>query len=177
MHPDLEDPKWNPGKESRMNIKEVKDLIHEVLQSDISEFELEHTGTRVRLKRGFGRDSAVPTPIPSQSLITSVSIPPASTQKQTAQLTDSADDAESDAFHIITSPIVGTLYSAPSPGSGSFVQVGDHVKEGSVLCIVEAMKLMNEIPSDVDGEIVRIYVENGSPVEFGQKLFAIRPST
>jgi acetyl-CoA carboxylase biotin carboxyl carrier protein len=159
-----------------MNIKEVKDLIHEVLQSDISEFELEHTGTRVRLKRGFGRDSAIPTPIPSQSLTTSIPIPPASIQRLAAQTADSADDSEGDAFHIITSPIVGTVYRAPSPGSEPFVKVGDHVREGTVLCIVEAMKLMNEIPSDADGEIVRIYVENGNPVEFGQKLFAIRPS-
>jgi acetyl-CoA carboxylase biotin carboxyl carrier protein len=159
-----------------MNIKEVKDLIHEVLQSDISEFELEHTGTRVRLKRGFGRDSAIPTPVTSQSLTTSIPIPPASIQRQAAQTADSADDSEGDAFHIITSPIVGTVYCAPSPGSEPFVKVGDHVREGTVLCIVEAMKLMNEIPSDADGEIVRIYVENGNPVEFGQKLFAIRPS-
>ena len=79
-----------------MNIKEVKDLIHEVLQSDISEFELEHTGTRVRLKRGFGRDTAIPAPIPSQSLTTSIPIPPASVQRQAAQTADNAEDSEGD---------------------------------------------------------------------------------
>ena len=78
-------------------------------------------------------------------------------------------------MHYITSPIVGTFYRSPSPGIDPFVNTGDTIEEGRVLCIVEAMKLMNEIPSDIAGEVVRIFVENGHPVEFGQKLFSIRP--
>jgi acetyl-CoA carboxylase biotin carboxyl carrier protein len=76
----------------------------------------------------------------------------------------------------VKSPIVGTFYEAPSPGAPAFVKPGDHVEAGQVLCIVEAMKLMNEIESDASGEIVRIYVENGQPVEYGESLFAIRPA-
>ena len=159
-----------------MNIKEVKDLIHEVLQSDINEFELEHTGTRIRLKRGFGGESTItlhPSPHPISA---SVSTPPAAVPESVAPPVESAGNAEDNNLHIITSPIVGTVYHAPSPGSDPYIQMGDHVREGSVLCLVEAMKLMNEILSDMEGEIVRIYIENGTPVEFGQKLFAIRPS-
>ena len=158
-----------------MNMKEVKELIQEVLQSDISEFELEHTGTRLRLKRGFSKDSAVIPPAYAQ--------PPATVDNYRqdavpeavpAQVKSAAKDRD-DSVHIITSPIVGTFYRAPSPDAEPFVKLGDQVEEGSILCLVEAMKLMNEIPSDVSGEVVAIYVENGLPVEFGQKLFGIRP--
>jgi acetyl-CoA carboxylase biotin carboxyl carrier protein len=157
-----------------MNIKEVKDLIQEVLQSDISEFELEHTGTRVRLKRGFGHTQALVSPASSQSL--SVRYIPAkpNTTEAAIPTDDNSEASEEDATHIITSPIVGTVYRSPSPGAEPYVNVGDLVEEGSILCLVEAMKLMNEIPSDMEGEIVRIYIENGHSVEFGQKLFGIR---
>ena len=158
-----------------MNIKEVKDLIHEVLQSDISEFELEQTGTRIRLKRGFGNEAGSTSSEPSQPDIVSF-VPPQSIAAETATPSpDSTGEAEDSSLHIITSPIVGTFYRAPSPGAEPYVKLGDHVEEGSILCIVEAMKLMNEIPSDVEGEIARVYVEDGHPVEFGQKLFGIRP--
>lgn len=158
-----------------MNIKEVKDLIQEVLQSDIGEFELEHTGTRIRLKRGFGRETAVPS-IPSPHAFSASYAPPqAAVPQPSAPEAESADTADESSFHIITSPIVGTVYRAPSPGSDPYVQLHDQIREGSILCLVEAMKLMNEILSDTEGEIVRIYFENATPVEFGQKLFAIRP--
>jgi acetyl-CoA carboxylase biotin carboxyl carrier protein len=160
-----------------MNIKEVKDLIHEVLQSDINEFELEHTGTRIRLKRGFSGDSTVAMPPSPHPVAASFSTSPATTPEPAALPSESAGNEEEKNLHLITSPIVGTIYRAPSPGSDPYVQLGDRVKEGSVLCIVEAMKLMNEILSDVEGEVVRIYCENATPVEFGQKLFAIRRSS
>ena len=158
-----------------MNVKEVKDLIQAVLQSDISEFELEHTGTRLKLKRGFGRDSGFASPALSPPAGVSFFPAPATTSKQVVPPAGRDSEAEDSSFHIITSPIVGTLYHAPSPVAAPYVKLGDHVGEGSVLCIVEAMKLLNEIPSDVEGEVVRIYVENGNPVEYVQKLFAIRP--
>lgn len=160
-----------------MNIKEVKDLIQEVLQSDICEFELEHTGTKIRLRRGSSTlsspppivQTAVPVAVPSP-IVTPVAPPlaPVLTEEQSEPL-------EEDNLHIITSPIVGTFYRTPTPGAQPYVNIGDTLEEGAILCIVEAMKLMNEIPSDVAGEVMRIYVENGHPVEFGQKLFAIRP--
>ena len=158
-----------------MNIKEVKDLIHEVLQSDISEFELEQTGTRIKLKRGFSNEAGTTSSPQAQSAVVSFTPPQPIADETTTPPADSAGDEEDSSLHIITSPIVGTFYRAPSPGADPYVKLGDHVEEGSILCIVEAMKLMNEIPSDVEGEVARIYVENGHPVEFGQKLFGIRP--
>ncbi|MGD0099501.1 MAG: acetyl-CoA carboxylase biotin carboxyl carrier protein [Acidobacteriota bacterium] len=157
-----------------MDIREVKDLIHEVLQSDISEFELEHGGTRVRLKRGFSRESTSASAASGQPLPAVFSHRPTAAVQPAAPV-EPAEDIEDGAFHTITSPIVGTVYCSPSSGTEPYVKLGDHVHEGSILCIIEAMKLMNEIPSDAEGEIVRIYIENGNPVEFGQKLFAIRP--
>ena len=162
-----------------MNIKEVKDLIQEVLQSDISEFELEQTGTRIKLKRGFSNEASTAASTPAPSAVVSFA-PPEPIAAETAapsddSATDAAGDEEDSSLHVIASPIVGTFYRAPSPGAESFVKLGDHVEEGTILCIVEAMKLMNEIPSDIEGEVARVYVENGHPVEFGQKLFGIRP--
>ncbi len=161
-----------------MNIKEVKDLIQEILQSDISEFELEHTGTKVRLRRGLGLAEttiAVPATNPVASQTGSNNSRGISQMGSSMPPAKSETHAEEDGLHFITSPIVGTFYRAPSPGSDPYVKIGDIVEEGSVLCVVEAMKLMNEIPSDVAGEVMRICVENSHPVEFGQKLFGIRP--
>jgi acetyl-CoA carboxylase biotin carboxyl carrier protein len=87
-------------------------------------------------------------------------------------LTPTQEDTD---FAVVKSPIVGTFYRAPEPGSKPYADVGDTVKKGQVLCIIEAMKLMNEINSDVDGEVVKVYVENGQPVQYGERLFAIRP--
>ncbi len=158
-----------------MEIKEVKDLIREVLQSDISEFELEHTGTRIRLKRGLGRDSANSSPAPPHHSTISITSSRPLDAGAVLPTADSEMDAEEKLLHIVTSPIVGTFYRSPNPEAEPYVNLGDPVHEGMILCLVEAMKLMNEIPSDVDGELARIYVENGHPVEFGQKLFGIRP--
>jgi acetyl-CoA carboxylase biotin carboxyl carrier protein len=158
-----------------MEMKEVKDLIREVLKSDISEFELEHTNTRIKLKRVLGRDAGIAPHVSVQTLSSGTPAPLTASIGPGTTPGKNAEDTEEGSFHIITSPIVGTVYASPSPGAEPYVHLGDHVHEGSVLCIVEAMKLLNEISSDVEGEIVRIYIENGNPVEFGQKLFAIRP--
>jgi acetyl-CoA carboxylase biotin carboxyl carrier protein len=98
---------------------------------------------------------------------------PAVTEREL--LFETAEETEENDLHIITSPIVGTVYRSPSPGAEPYVKLGDQVEEGSILCLVEAMKLMNEIPADIQGEVARIYIENGHPVEFGQKLFGLRP--
>ena len=161
-----------------MNIKEVKDLIQEILQSDISEFELEHTGTKVKLRRGFV--PAENTAAASAQAVTRP-MPPnhesgaAVAGAYTLSATSGEEPASEEGLHIITSPIVGTFYRAPAPGAETYVKVGAKIEVGTILCIVEAMKLMNEIPSDIAGEVVEIFVENGHPVEFGQKLFSIRP--
>jgi acetyl-CoA carboxylase biotin carboxyl carrier protein len=156
----------------RMNIKEVKDLIHEVLQSDISEFELEHTGTKIRLRRGGTTEAAVQT-APAYSKPANLA-PLQFIAEPAPSAVSASEESSDDGLHIITSPIVGTFYRAPSPGAEPFVKIGQIVDIGSTLCIVEAMKLMNEIPSDASGEVMRIYVENSHPVEYGQKLFGIR---
>lgn len=160
-----------------MNIKEVKELIQDVLRSDISEFELEHAGTRVRLKRRFQSDAEPASQNPPQ-----IADARGSSQKPVSADAPSPAfgntlEAEESGLHIVTSPIVGIFYCAPKPDSEPFVKLGDRVRKGMILCLVEAMKLMNEIPSDVDGEIVSIYVEDGHPVEFGQKLFGVRPQS
>jgi acetyl-CoA carboxylase biotin carboxyl carrier protein len=161
-----------------MNIKEVKDLIREILLSDISEFELEHTGTRIRLRRGpVSSDSAlvsVPHAVVSQ-VTPSHEIPAATAGSFISSAAAGETAASEEGLHIITSPIVGTFYRSPSPEGEPYVKISSRVETGSTLCIVEAMKLMNEIPSDVSGEVVEIYVDNGQPVEYGQKLFGIRP--
>ncbi len=161
-----------------MNIKEVKDLIHDILQSDIHEFELEHTGTRIRLRRGVPQaDIEV-----QQAASAGTTLSPASRDggipaagALASHPAPREEPTQEDGLHTVTSPIVGTFYRAPAPTAEPYVRMGAKVEVGTILCIVEAMKLMNEIPSDAAGEVVEIYVENGHPVEFGQKLFGIRP--
>jgi len=158
-----------------MNIKEVKDLIQEILASDICEFELEHTGTKVKLRRGSPGEAAHQGAAP-MAFHSSPSAPQAATRMEPAPaIAPASEAADESGLHFITSPIVGTFYRSPSPAAEPYVKIGDMVDEGKTLCIVEAMKLMNEIPSDISGEVVRVYAENSHPVEFGQRLFGIRP--
>lgn len=161
-----------------MNIKEVKDLIQDILQSDISEFELEHTGTKVRLRRGFASGDGASAPAvqvmhrplaPGNESDLAIAVPSSSAPALRGEV------VQEENLHYITSPIVGTFYRAPAPAAEPFVKPGSKIEVGTILCIVEAMKLMNEIPSDAAGEILEIYAENGHPVEYGQKLFGIRP--
>jgi acetyl-CoA carboxylase biotin carboxyl carrier protein len=159
---------------TRMNQKELKELIEFLIEKDIAEFELERGDVKVRIKRA-GEHTVVyahgemPRPVaesvPRQS--------PEGVSPATPPPAPSVSVPE-EHLHIVKSPIVGTLYEAPSPGAPPFVKVGDMVELGQVLCIVEAMKLLNEIESDVAGEIVKKMGSNGQPIEYGQELFAIR---
>jgi acetyl-CoA carboxylase biotin carboxyl carrier protein len=166
-----------------MNQKELKELIEFLIEKDIAEFELERGDVKVRIKRGselaaasssapdarFFTVHAAPPPVPelgTASVPGTVAPPPAVPEKA---------PAPEEVLHIVRSPIVGTFYESPSPGSPPFVRPGDMVEAGQILCIVEAMKLMNEIESDVAGEIVKMLVANNAPIEYGQELFAIRP--
>ena len=162
-----------------MNQKELKELIEFLIEKDIAEFELERGDVKVRIKRageqtvvhahGDPRFFAVPAaPPPSPELGTVPAAAPAAAAPATKP-------AAEEVLHMVKSPIVGTFYEAPSPGAPPFVKVGDMVEAGQVLCIVEAMKLLNEIESDVAGEIVKKLASNGQPIEYGQELFAIRP--
>ena len=160
-----------------MNQKELKELIDFLVEKDITEFELERGDVKVRVKRG-----AEPVVIPAMPVPPQLQVPVAAPAAQAAAAPAApvaaatpAEHAEEAGLHIVKSPIVGTYYEAPSPGSPPFIKVGDEVAVGQVLCIVEAMKLMNEIESDVAGEVVKMLVTNNQPIEYGQSLFAIRP--
>ena len=162
-----------------MNQKELKELIEFLIEKDVTEFELERGDVKVRIRRGAeaaaGHDvHYVAVPPPSASPVDARTAPPASASAPIAVPLPPAA-AKEEGLHIITSPIVGTFYEAPSPGSPPFVKPGDAVEVGQVLCIIEAMKLMNEIECDVAGEVVKRVVNNGQPVEYGQPLFEVRP--
>ena len=164
-----------------MNQKELKELIEFLIEKDITEFELERGDVKVRIRRGTEAAAApadriiavhsagiAPTQV-SADVHAAAPPPPA-----VPPATPAAEKPE-EGLHMVHSPIVGTYYESPSPGSPPFVKPGDLVEAGQILCIVEAMKLMNEIEADVAGEIVKMLVKNGAPIEYGQELFAIRP--
>jgi len=164
-----------------MNQKELKELIDFLIERDITEFELERGDVKVRIRRGA--DSVLTHVAPHVAAVTPVLVngpvgqapaPVASPSASSAPAPAASEPEEE--LHVVKSPIVGTFYESPAPGSPPFVKPGDRVTIGQVLCIIEAMKLMNEIESDVAGEIVKRVAANGQPVEYGQGLFAIRPS-
>ena len=151
-----------------MNLKELKEIIDFVTSKEtIEELEIERSGVRLRIKRASNHSvtHASPASVSLASVPSAGSAPP---------VVPAPSEAEEDLVYI-KSPIVGTFYKASSPTSEPFVSVGDFVEKGSVVCIIEAMKLMNEIESEIAGEVVSILVENGQPVEYGERLFAIRP--
>ena len=161
-----------------MNLKDILELIDKVADRGIGLVELEQAGVRVRIEgrspqpaaaaqggqprgeRSTPADAPLPAPAPSRGLDLLPAAPP--------------EDDTDPAWHIVTSPIVGTFYRSPNPESEIFVNIGDRVTRGKVLCIIEAMKLMNEIESDIEGVIAKIYPQNGQPVEYGERLFAVR---
>jgi acetyl-CoA carboxylase biotin carboxyl carrier protein len=155
---------------SKLDWPEVERVLKLMDRHELEEFEYSTGGFHVRLKK-VSVDQAPATPSPA-------AVPAAAPAQATVAPAEPAPAAaeSGEKVHIVKSPIVGTYYAAPSPGAPSFVKVGDHVQTGQVLCIIEAMKLMNEIESDVAGEITRVFVENGQPVEYGEPLYAIRPS-
>jgi acetyl-CoA carboxylase biotin carboxyl carrier protein len=164
-----------------MNQKELKELIEFLIEKDIAEFELERGDVKVRIKRGVEHVVAPAAPVTHFAVHTSPVAAPEIVAASAAPVAPASGESAVAApvpeqgLHTVHSPIVGTFYECPSPGSPPFVKVGDTVEVGQVLCIVEAMKLMNEIEADVAGEIVKKLVANGQPIEYGQELFVIRP--
>ncbi len=140
----------------------------------LEEFEYFDGTLHVRLKKAYAGPPDMPIQAAPIQATPNQSAPAAATGKTAA--TPAAPEAAEEKLHIVKSPIVGTFYASPKPDASAFVKVGDVVSQGQVLCIIEAMKLMNEIESDVAGEIVRVLAENGQPVEYGEPLFAIRPT-
>jgi acetyl-CoA carboxylase biotin carboxyl carrier protein len=165
-----------------MNQKELKELIDFLIERDISEFELERGDVKVRVKRGLNAHMAVVTPQSHATIAGPVAVPAVTHVPATATpsvlptATPASVPAAEEDLHTVKSPIVGTFYESPAPGAPPFVKPGDTVSAGQVLCIIEAMKLMNEIEADVSGELVKRLVANNQPVEYGQPLFAIRPA-
>jgi acetyl-CoA carboxylase biotin carboxyl carrier protein len=166
-----------------VDLGQLERLLSFMSEHGLEEFEYAHGELRIRLKKAVAQpatapvlalpvaQAAAPHMIPAQS----PSSPPqaaAQTNSEPAQSAPSAAPAADE--HLIKSPIVGTFYAGPSPDAGPFVKVGDHVEAGQTVCIIEAMKLMNEIEADIGGEVARVLVENAQPVEYGEPLFALR---
>jgi len=169
------------------DMKELKELIEFLKENKIGEFDLERGELKVRIKfaqeggadlAGLARMIAAQPSQPIAAAAPATGLLPAVHAAAAAPAPAAAPPpaAEEESLHIVKSPIVGTFYESPSPGSPAFIKIGDHVDAGQVLCIVEAMKLMNEIESDASGEVVKRLVTNGQPVEYGQQLFALRIS-
>lgn len=164
-----------------MNIDEIKELIQLVNESGIAELEVQRGDNRVRIRRSnpqAPQEIVLPPAQPGVLPPTFVSSPAPAQQSMSVNAgaaVGSAAASEPDNLTYVKSPIVGTYYDAPSPGAGPFVKVGDRVSVGQTLCIIESMKLMNEIESEVAGLVIRKLVENGHPVEYGESLFAVQP--
>ena len=161
-----------------MNFKEILELIDKVADRGIGAVEIERAGTKVRIEGKAAQPQMIHSvsesrPMDSSAPVTltgAMAVPQAPAPAAGQPV---ADESEA-GLHIITSPIVGTFYRSPNPESDSFVNVGDRITKGKVLCIVEAMKLMNEIESDIEGVLMKIYPSNGQPIEYGEKLFAVK---
>jgi acetyl-CoA carboxylase biotin carboxyl carrier protein len=157
-----------------MNVDAIKQILDLVREHELTEFELEQGGVKLRVRK---QGAAPPAPAPLAQAMAPLPAPVAATAVSaapTAVPAPAGPAAESLELSIVTSPIVGTFYRSPDPSSPSFVEVGQRVKKGQTLCIIEAMKLMNEIESEYEGEVVKAYVENGQPVQYGERLFAVK---
>jgi acetyl-CoA carboxylase biotin carboxyl carrier protein len=164
-----------------MDLQQIKQILDLVREHELSEFEIEHDGLRLKVRKDANGSHAIALPgpaavppaiAPAPGAITG---PAAAAPAALPAPAAAADAAETEIeLAVVKSPIVGTFYRSSEPGAPAFVEIGSTVKKGEVLCIIEAMKLMNEIDSEYDGEVVNIYVENGQPVQYGERLFAIR---
>ncbi len=164
-----------------MDLKQIKQIIDLMKRSGLSEFEVEEEGLKIKIKRGMGDSplvssgsgSASPFPIAAARELPSAPVPVATGSTAPVAVATAGDEA---GFAYVKSPMVGTFYRSPSPDNPSFVEINTKVEEKSVVCIIEAMKIMNEIQAEAKGTIVEILVENGQPVEYGQRLFKIKVS-
>ena len=151
-----------------MDLDQLKQILDLVREHELSEFEVEQDGLRLKVRKDRG---GAYVPVPAAPAAHGTVPAPAPSAAPMLMTPGAADEIE---LAVVKSPIVGTFYRSPEPGAAAFADVGTVVKKGQVLCIIEAMKLMNEIDSEYDGEVVKVYVENGQPVQYGERLFAIR---
>jgi acetyl-CoA carboxylase biotin carboxyl carrier protein len=153
-------------------LEQIEQILRTMSEHNLEEFEYSRGDLRIRIKKPSGNVvyAAPPRVVAEPEIIV------AGAAHAAAPSPPAAESRPSEDMHLVKSPIVGTFYGSPSPGAEAFVKVGGYIEAGATLCIVEAMKLMNEIESDVSGEVLRIFADNGQPVEYGQPLFGIRPS-
>jgi len=158
-----------------MDLDTLKQILDLVREHELSELEVEQDGLRLKIRKDSAVMVAAPLPPPPSRSAEAASSAALPTVPSAGPATVGLENAESEIeLAVVKSPIVGTFYRSPEPGAAAFVDVGTAVKKGQVLCIIEAMKLMNEIDSEYDGEIVNVYVESGQPVQYGERLFASR---
>jgi acetyl-CoA carboxylase biotin carboxyl carrier protein len=172
--PGAEPHETDRESDDSMNVDAIKQILDLVREHELTEFELEQGGVKLRVRKQ-GPASAPAPMVPAAAPLPAPVLAPPVAAAPTAVPADSPAPADEPLeLSVITSPIVGTFYRSPDPSSPSFVEVGQRVKKGQTLCIIEAMKLMNEIESEYEGEIVKVYVENGQPVQYGERLFAVK---
>jgi len=167
-----------------MDLNQIKQILDLVRDHELAEFEIEHDGLRLKVRKDSNGAHVVTLPapvVPAVVMPAAGAAPPVPAAAPAASATPAPAPATTEAtgdseieLAVVKSPIVGTFYRSAEPGAAPFVDIGSMVKKGQVLCIIEAMKLMNEIDSEYDGEVVNIYVENGQPVQYGERLFAVR---
>lgn len=151
-----------------LSLKEIRELVDLVTERGLAGLEIERAGFRLRIE---GRRPAV---VEAGPAVSGGHAPAPVLRGPAPGAPEAPAAAEEENLHVITSPIVGTFYRSPSPEAEAFAEIGQRIAKGKILCIIESMKLMNEIESDVEGEVVAVYARNGQPVEYGEKLFAIR---
>jgi acetyl-CoA carboxylase biotin carboxyl carrier protein len=161
-----------------MDFDEIKQILEMMREHDLAEFELERDNFKLRLRKNTGGHWLASAPagghqtyVPSMPAPGPAPMPPS--PPEASVLTSADEEME---LAVVKSPIVGTFYRSSEPGARPYADVGDVVKKGQVLCIIEAMKLMNEINAEIEGEVVKVYVENGQAVQYGERLFAIKPA-
>ena len=154
-----------------MNLDDIKQILNLVREHDLAELEIERDGLKVRVRKSGQQVAIMP---PAAPLVAAPAPVAAAGGAPAAAPSAAPAEVSGVELAVIKSPIVGTFYRSSEPGARPFVEVGDTVRKGQVLCIIEAMKLMNEIESDCDGEIAAVYLENGKPVQFGDRLFAVK---
>jgi acetyl-CoA carboxylase biotin carboxyl carrier protein len=159
-----------------MDFDEITKILDMMREHELSEFELERENFKIRLRKHGGGHWVAATPPPAMpAAVPPPGMPAGGTPPSAGAPVFAAADEEME-LAVVKSPIVGTFYRAAEPGAKPYAEVGDTVKKGQVLCIIEAMKLMNEINAELDGEVVKVYVENGHAVQYGERLFAIKPA-
>jgi acetyl-CoA carboxylase biotin carboxyl carrier protein len=156
-----------------LEFDDIERILELVKQHELAEFELERDGLKLRIRKS-GPSAPAAAPLLPPPAATPHNAPPPSLPVAAAALPEPAEGEAELELAVVKSPIVGTFYRCPEPGAAAFVEIGERVKKDQVLCIIEAMKLMNEITSEYEGEIVSAYVENGKPVQYGERLFAIK---